>query len=121
MLLIVDYIFDWARDVYRPFILRELRILSTPDTDDIISLLTDTDILSKREPISPWIPPSQARPSSEMPTLEENVPFEDFPPLLRTLDSKEGFIRHASNIQLETLPGLYSDVIEVSRKHWLEF
>jgi hypothetical protein len=53
LLLIVDYIFDWARDSYRPAILTELRLLSTADTAEISTTFTDSDIYSMRHSLSP--------------------------------------------------------------------
>lgn len=61
LLLIVDYIFDWARDIYRPSILRQLKSLVTGSTFDQISLTDDSDIISMRRNISNWI---QAAPST---------------------------------------------------------
>jgi hypothetical protein len=46
LLLIVDYIIDWARDIYRPAILRHLKALATSDPYDKISLTADSDIFS---------------------------------------------------------------------------
>lgn len=62
LLLIVDYIFDWARDVYRPSILRQLKSIVTGSPFDQISLTDDSDIASMRRNISNWIqaPPSTA-------------------------------------------------------------
>jgi len=61
LLLIVDYIFDWARDIYRPSILRQLKSLVTGSTFDQISLTDDSDIISMRRNISNWV---QAAPST---------------------------------------------------------
>lgn len=50
ILLIIDYIFDWARDIYRPLILTQLNALSMEDSE---SLHPDPDIFStigSREP-----------------------------------------------------------------------
>jgi hypothetical protein len=61
LLLIVDYIFDWARDIYWPSILWRLKALSTVDNSDGITLSSDSDIFSMGEHISNWIqPPSSA-------------------------------------------------------------
>lgn len=45
MLLIIDFIFDWARDVYRPTIISQLRTLSGHQ-EDTLSALADNDICS---------------------------------------------------------------------------
>jgi hypothetical protein len=57
LLLIVDYIFDWARDIYRPSILRQLKSLASGEAYDQISLANDSDIMSMRRQISDWIQP----------------------------------------------------------------
>ena len=57
LLLIVDYIFDWARDIYRPSILRQLKSLASGEVYDQISLADDSDIMSMRRRVSDWIPP----------------------------------------------------------------
>ncbi|KAK6446046.1 hypothetical protein FP744_10002295 [Trichoderma asperellum] len=93
LLLLVDYICDWARDVYRPAILKELGILANADTD-IATVITDTDIFSSRERLVPQIgldiketdPESR---SDEHETLS----------LYQQLDSQYGAVRHASMIQ----------------------
>lgn len=46
VLLIVDYIFDWARDLYRPSILRSLDALGDYQYDESASVAADSDILS---------------------------------------------------------------------------
>ena len=47
LLLLVDYIFDWARDIYRKDIIRELRILASGDND--AARVVGTDIARKRK------------------------------------------------------------------------
>src|SRR5437588_6917110 len=61
LLLIVDYIFDWAQDIYRPSILRQLKLLVTRSTFDQISLTDDSNVFSMRRNIPNWI---QAAPST---------------------------------------------------------
>jgi hypothetical protein len=69
--LIVDYILDWARDVYRPSILRHLKSITTGKAYDEISLAADSDVFSMRRHISSWIPaPPSTIDESE---LEENL------------------------------------------------
>jgi hypothetical protein len=57
LLLIVDYVFDWARDVYRPSILRQLKSLAIGKAYDQVSLASDSDIISLGRNISNWIQP----------------------------------------------------------------
>jgi len=47
-LLLVDYIFAWARDIYREDIIRELRVLASGENDAASSKYSDTDIFSTR-------------------------------------------------------------------------
>jgi len=80
LLLIVDYIFDWARDIYRPSILRQLKSLVTGSTFDQISLTNDSDIISMRRNISNWI---QAAPSTVAgPDFEQDFGEHDLAPAL---------------------------------------
>lgn len=46
--LIVDYVCDWARDIYRPAILNELRVLAFSANLDLPTVFTDSDIYSTR-------------------------------------------------------------------------
>ena len=52
LLLIVDYIFDWARDLYRPTIYRHLEMLAAGDT---ASLRDDSDTFSLADPVRTWL------------------------------------------------------------------
>lgn len=49
LLLIVDYVVDWARDVYRDGIITSLRSLASGDNDAASTIYPDTDILSTME------------------------------------------------------------------------
>ncbi|KAK2879385.1 hypothetical protein FQN49_000928 [Arthroderma sp. PD_2] len=57
LVLIIDYILDWARDIYRPSILRLLKSLTTDQAFDQISI-PDSNVLSMHGYISNWIPPA---------------------------------------------------------------
>jgi hypothetical protein len=46
LLLIIDYIIDWARDIYRLSILWQLKSSATGLSYDQVSLSTDSDIFS---------------------------------------------------------------------------
>ncbi|KAF4631105.1 hypothetical protein G7Y89_g7026 [Cudoniella acicularis] len=48
LLLLVDYIFDWARDVYREDIIKELRVLASGENGNASTMYTDSDIYSTR-------------------------------------------------------------------------
>ncbi|KAF4995714.1 hypothetical protein FDECE_12707 [Fusarium decemcellulare] len=51
LLLLIDYIFDWARDLYREDIIQHLRLLASGENDAATVLYADTDIFSTRQPI----------------------------------------------------------------------
>ena len=55
LLLLVDYIVDWARDTFRPSIIAQLSSLATGKDFDEVSLGPDSDIVSKDRTIRDWI------------------------------------------------------------------
>jgi hypothetical protein len=55
LILIVDYILDWARDIYRPNILRQLRMLSSSNLNDAMTFMLDPDVYSLRGEVQPWM------------------------------------------------------------------
>ncbi|KAL2817961.1 hypothetical protein BDW59DRAFT_152285 [Aspergillus cavernicola] len=78
LLLIVDYIMDWARDIYRLAILKQLQSLVTGQAFDQVSIV-DSEIFSMRRDVNSWIP---APPSTVFDdTVELNGAMdEDGPP-----------------------------------------
>lgn len=54
LVLIVDYIVDWARDIYRPSLLRQLISLSTGQEYNLISEVCDSDIYSTMRQPTDW-------------------------------------------------------------------
>jgi hypothetical protein len=48
-LLLVDHIFDWARDVYQEDIIKELKVLSSGENNRASLVCTNTDIFSTRQ------------------------------------------------------------------------
>lgn len=66
LVLIIDYIMDWARDVYRIEILRELKSMVTGQPFDQITLAY-SEMSSMRRDVSRWIP---APPSTVFNELE---------------------------------------------------
>ena len=65
LLLIVDYIFDWARDIYRPSVLRLLKSVASGQAYDQVSLAHDSDIMSLQgqvpdvqERVMQWVSPA---------------------------------------------------------------
>jgi hypothetical protein len=55
LILIVDFIVDWARDIYRPSILRQLKVLGCADTSRTMTFDLDPDIYSLRRDVNPWM------------------------------------------------------------------
>ncbi|KAF4471716.1 hypothetical protein FALBO_1367 [Fusarium albosuccineum] len=49
LLLLISYIFDWARDVYYENIMRHLRVLASGENDAATILYADTDVFSTRQ------------------------------------------------------------------------
>jgi hypothetical protein len=93
LFLIVDYICDWARDVYRPAILNELRVLSSPDNVDIKTDFTDTDIYSSRGIFR------MGTQEAERNNSQNGLAPVDILGCFRALDSSNGIVRHASQIE----------------------
>lgn len=90
LLLIVDYIFDWARDVYRPAILGELDVLATGDIT-----APDPDVFSTMSRrISSWVNASTDIQATQASSCGES-------PDLNYLNivCQEGVIRDASVIE----------------------
>ncbi|KAI9808938.1 MAG: hypothetical protein M1827_007112, partial [Pycnora praestabilis] len=109
LLLIVDYVFDWARDIYGPAILHKLQLLSTMQGRSSFSLSEDDDIYSMKRPFDNSDPRSQSESDWDTPTPEVYAPgsalYEETS-LIRQLDSLHGVVRHASIIENRHL-GLY--------------
>lgn len=89
LLLLVDYVCDWARDIYRPAILRELRVLADAN-NDVTTVITETDIFSIRERVARII--TNTDPFS---TMEGVAPLIDL-----TIEESD---EHAQLIENETL------------------
>lgn len=66
LLLIVDYIADWARDIYRPSILKHLKSTVSKIPYDQVGLINDSDVYYPRQ-IPNWIsaPPTITGPNEE--------------------------------------------------------
>ena len=96
----MDYIFDWARDIYREAIINELRQLASNNTT---SLGNDSDVFSLQDRIAYWSQPAQVQEqisdeesefskSSEPSTAIKQDPFKNF-------DSPCGVLRDATYIR----------------------
>ncbi|KAL4800143.1 hypothetical protein BDV19DRAFT_171837 [Aspergillus venezuelensis] len=86
LFLIVDYLADWARDVYRAAILTELRIMAAPDAE-ISTTFTDTDIFSTRDM------------SMSLSMGPDWNPADDANAAFRSLDSTYGAVRFVGPIE----------------------
>lgn len=84
MLLIVDYLFDWARDIYRDDVIKELRVLASGDNDAASSANYDSEIYSTLQPGTTAIPPASLSSAEK----QARDVFSEY-------DSKFGVIRHA--------------------------
>ncbi|OBT59599.1 hypothetical protein VE04_00034 [Pseudogymnoascus sp. 24MN13] len=100
LLLIVDYIFDWARDSYRETIISELRSLAMDNTS---SLGNDSDIFSLQDRVAFWpqFPPAQESRDDEeenpsQPNASTTTTTQD---RLKKFDSPNGVLRDTSFIR----------------------
>ena len=93
LFLIVAYICDWARDIYRPAILNELKIFSSHGTYDPETNYTDSDIFSSREVNSASSFDERTAHSPESQSIEKAT--------FHALDSPYGAVRHASFTESE--------------------
>lgn len=99
----MDYIFDWARDIYREAIIGELRQLASNNTT---SLGNDSDVFSLEDRIAFWPQPAQLQEQSddeedeedELANYSERSTAIDQDPL-RTFDSPYGVLRDATYIR----------------------
>lgn len=90
LLLIVDYIFDWARDIYRPTILGELDSLATGDIT-----APDPDVFSTMSRrISSWMNASTDIQAAQASFIDEPLDLKYL-----NIICQEGVIRDASVIE----------------------
>jgi hypothetical protein len=120
LLLIVDYIFDWARDIYRPSILRQLKSLASGEAYDQISLANDSDIMSMRRHISDWIQPPPSTVGSDFDAESANptvvLDHQNLLPI-QIPNTKLGTLRSASLVNSRVI-GLY--ITEHNVRNFLE-
>lgn len=91
LLLIVDYIFEWARDIYREDILNKLRIVASGENDRASVIHPDTDIMSTVTSNHPGMLDEDSCDTQD----SYNQGFKAF----EALDSEQGIIRHATFVQ----------------------
>lgn len=93
LLLLVDYVFDWARDVYREEIIKELRLLATGDNDAASIIYADSDIHSTRQMEILDLPGESNTDGAE---FRANKSAQE---AFMMADSNAGFVRHATLIE----------------------
>ncbi|KAL2697731.1 hypothetical protein AAEP93_011635 [Penicillium crustosum] len=91
LLLIVDYVFEWARDIYREDILNQLRAVASGQNDCASMIHPDTDIFSTFTSIHPNTSDESSR-STQDSYHRSLKSFE-------ALDSPLGIIRHATFVE----------------------
>ena len=91
--MLVDYIFDWARDSYREDIIQALRAIATGDNDGASVVCTDSDIFSTRH-VDPFEKPCE----SENGTLNYTE-YVSAQSSFVALDSSKGAVRHAALVE----------------------
>ena len=106
LLLILDHIFDWARDIYRLAILRHLRFLCAADPNDAISMTHDSDVFSMKYPVNGNTPSSTgSQLGFENFAIDDvdSTEFSDELGPMRLLESPEGLMRDAALVEYRFL------------------
>jgi hypothetical protein len=106
----VDFILDWARDIYRPNIHRQLKKLKAASVNDATTCGADPDVYSLREEVQPWMRGQVFEPEDIIdPNIpdEDSVAFDDEPlDNLCQFKTPQGLIRDARIIE-SSLRALY--------------
>lgn len=111
LVLIVDYILDWARDIYRPNILRQLKTLSSSSMDDAMTVGFDPDVFSLAGEIQPWMEEVEAQ---NFDLIAEDIPS---PPQLDAAASSEHDEEQADHFaQFKTSYGLVRDARRIESR-----
>lgn len=95
LLLLIGYIFDWARDAYRVNIIRELRVLASGSNDSASTVFADSDIYSTFSAGTVALDYIEERISSDA-AEDADIPARDD---FMKYDSRHGIIRHAAFVQ----------------------
>ena len=99
LLLIIDYIFDWARDCYREAVFCELRTLAARN---LSSLADESEVLSLADPSHRFWASNAQGPLTDDASDSQNIsnkPFDE----LRRFDSPHGVIRNANIVRARFL------------------
>lgn len=104
LLLIIDHIFDWARDIYRPTVLRHIKSLHDDAANDAMSVVNDSDIFSLNNPIGTRINRTQSvAPSNLMDASGFEEALDIIRPLRHLDVAGKGVFRHVSFVDSEVL------------------
>ncbi|KAL2192920.1 hypothetical protein P885DRAFT_5162, partial [Corynascus similis CBS 632.67] len=103
LLLIIDYIFDWARDMYRESVIRSLNRLAVSGSKTVS--YQDSDIFSTcpRDRVRLWLEATNEGDGTRGLGAQESTVIQDG---LRCFDTRSGVIRDIRYIQSKFL-GLY--------------
>jgi hypothetical protein len=96
LVLIVDYILDWARDTYRPSILRQLKCIGAGEACSDYTVTHDSDVLSMVHPVNGWLGAQSGQAS--VPTVVATDPRNTQEYL-----TKNAYVRNALDSQTEIL------------------
>ncbi|RYP93668.1 hypothetical protein DL770_000199 [Monosporascus sp. CRB-9-2] len=103
LILIVDFIVDWARDIFRPNILRQLRTLSTANYNDTMTFSFDPDVYSLQGEVQPWMEGQDIDPEELLDVPAADTPSEstgeDTSDPLDRFTTMHGVVRDARQIQ----------------------
>jgi hypothetical protein len=106
----VDLLLDWARDIYRPNIIRQLKKLKAASVNDATTSGADPDVYSLREEVQPWMRGQVFEPEDIIdPNIpdEDSIAFDDEPlDNLYQFKTPQGLIRDARIIE-SSLRALY--------------
>lgn len=91
LMLLIDYVFDWGRDVYREDIMNELRVLASGDNDLASTLPTDPDIMSTRQ--------VECGTSAMDDSLDKSNDYAAYQSALQAYDLNSCAIRHAGIVE----------------------
>jgi hypothetical protein len=102
LILIIDYIVDWARDAFRPNILRQLKTLNAVNYNDTMTFAFDPDVYSLLGEVHPWMEGQGIdleEPSDVLiDTASESAAEDNSDPLSR-FKSTNGVVKDARQIQ----------------------
>ena len=94
---------DWARDIFRPNILRQLRTLTAANFNDTMTFAFDPDVYSLQGEVQPWMEGQDIDPEEllDVPVMETVLEDtnENVSHFLDQFSSKDGIVKDARQIQ----------------------